>query len=68
MRLKLTIERLKRNATQKEISEAIGISSQRLSSYETGKITPNFATMKKISKFYRKPIEELFSMEVDENE
>jgi len=62
------IERLKRNTTQKAVSSSLGISSQRLSAYERGKVAPNLETMLKISKFYNKPIEELFNMEVDENE
>lgn len=68
MRIALTIERLKRNETQKTIAEKIGITSQMLSAYELGKTAPSLETMLKISKFYEKPVEELFAVEVDNHE
>lgn len=46
---------------QKEIAEAIGISSKHLSSLERGKKMPSLITAWRIEKYYGIPVEELFS-------
>lgn len=67
MRIKLAVERLRRNQTQKIVAEATGITSQMLSDYELGKTTPTLNTMLKIARYYGKSIEELFNQESEEN-
>lgn len=49
--------RLKAGKTQKEIAEYLHMSQTGYNSYETGKSEPNIEVLKKLSKYYNKPID-----------
>jgi len=59
-RLNLKIERMKRNLSQKELAKKIGITSQAISDYETGRTNPNYRVMAKIAKELDSSVDELF--------
>lgn len=60
MTLREKLIHLRGNKTQKEVSEAIGISTSTLGMYETGERIPRDEIKKKIAKYYDVSIEYLF--------
>ena len=60
MTLREKLIHLRGDKTQKEVSEAIGISTSTLGMYETGKRIPRDEIKKKIAKYYDVSIEYLF--------
>ena len=48
------------NKTQSEVASEIGISQKYLSKLEQGKRNPSMVTAIKISKYYNKPVNQLF--------
>ena len=52
--------RNERNLTQKELSEAIDISSSAIAMYETGERTPPIKKAKKIAAFFNVKIDDIF--------
>jgi putative transcriptional regulator len=64
-RLNLKIERLKRNLSQKDLAKKIGITSQAISDYETGRTNPNYNVMAKIAKELDATVDELFFNETE---
>ena len=60
MTLREKLIHLRGDKTQKEVSEAIGISTSTLGMYETGERIPRDDIKKKIAKYYDVSIEYLF--------
>jgi conserved domain protein len=60
MTLREKLIHLRGDKTQKEVSEAIGISTSTLGMYETGERIPRDEIKKKIAKYYNVSIEYLF--------
>nr|DAK44803.1 MAG TPA: helix-turn-helix domain protein [Caudoviricetes sp.] len=60
MTLREKLIHLRGDKTQKEVSEAIGISTSTLGMYETGERIPRDEIKKKIAKYYDVSIEYLF--------
>ncbi|MEX2803824.1 helix-turn-helix transcriptional regulator [Streptococcus sp. H31] len=58
---KLKELRLEANLSQKQIAYELGVSQQSYARWETGKHEPTLNTLKKVSKFFKIPIEELLS-------
>lgn len=52
-------ERLKRNLSQKEVSEIIHISQQQISKYESGKLQPSIEMLIQLANFYDISIDKL---------
>ncbi len=57
---KLKILRLDLNLKQIEIAKKIGISQQAYSYIETDRMNPSLETARKISEFFKMPVEEIF--------
>lgn len=57
---KLKILRLNLNLKQIEIAEKVGISQQAYSYIETDRMNPSLETARKISEFFKIPVEEIF--------
>lgn len=51
---------LRGNKSQQEVAEKIGISVKSYSAIETGKRFPRIETLKKLSEYYGKSVNELF--------
>jgi putative transcriptional regulator len=56
-------ERNKRQLTQTQLAESIGVSRQTIFSIETGKYVPSVILALKIAKEFGKSVEEIFHLE-----
>ena len=52
--------RLKKNVTQEELAEALGVTRQTIIAIEKGNYTPSALLALKMAKFFKKPVEEIF--------
>lgn len=60
MRLKLIEIRNKRNKTQQQIADFVGVTRTAISNYETGTSTPRYYTAQKIKEFLKYSKDDLF--------
>lgn len=60
MQTKLILLRKKRNVTQKELAEVLGITTKQFSSKELGKTRFNGDEMFIIAKYFKKKIDDIF--------
>lgn len=58
--LKLKVERVKKNLTQADVAEKIGVTRQTIHSVESNKWTPSLKLSMQLSQFFNKPVEYLF--------
>ncbi|MFB2117814.1 helix-turn-helix transcriptional regulator [Parapedobacter sp. 2B3] len=63
MKNTIKVERAKKNWTQADLAEEIGISRQAMNSIETGKFVPSTVLALKMSKVFGTPVEEIFQLE-----
>jgi len=63
MKNTIKVERAKKNWTQADLAEKIGISRQAMNSIETGKFVPSTVLALKMSKVFGTPVEEIFQLE-----
>jgi putative transcriptional regulator len=63
MKNKLKIERAIKNVTQEELARKIGVSRQAINSIELNKYVPSTILALKISRFFGKPVNEIFELE-----
>ena len=66
MKNNLRIERAIINVTQAELAELIQVSRQTVNSIEANKYVPSTVLALKLAKIFRKPVEEIFSLEEGE--
>lgn len=66
MKSRIHVERAELRMTQQQLAEAIGVSRQTINAIETGKFVPSTVLAIKIARLFRKPVEELFSLDDDE--
>ena len=59
-RKNLKIARIKKDMSQKDLAEKIGVSTQAISDFERGVINPSFETMKKISVALEISVDDIF--------
>lgn len=66
--MKTEIQKLRklRKVTQEELAEAVGVTRQTIISLENGKYNASLQLAFKISRFFQKPIEEIFLYEEEE--
>ena len=62
----IRVERAKKNMTQGQLAEAIGVSRQTIHAIETGKFAPSVLTALKISRFFDTTVQEVFQLEGSE--
>ncbi len=55
-------ERDKRGLTQEELAQAVGVSRQTIISIEKGKYVPSVALAIRIARFFKVPVESLFTI------
>jgi putative transcriptional regulator len=63
MRNTIKVERAKKNWTQADLAEKIGISRQAMNAIETGKFVPSTVLALKMGSVFGTPVEEIFILE-----
>lgn len=63
MKNTIKVERAKKNWTQADLAEKIGISRQAMNSIETGKFVPSTLLALKMSFVFGTPVDEIFKLE-----
>lgn len=63
MKNTIKVERAKKNWTQAELAEKIGVSRQAVNAIETGKFIPSTVLALKMAKVFGTPVEEVFQLE-----
>jgi putative transcriptional regulator len=63
MKNSLKVERAIRNITQEELAREIGVTRQAINSIELGKFVPSTVLALKLSKYFGKPVNDMFSLE-----
>lgn len=54
--------RMKRDITQEELAAKVGVSRQTIIAIEKGNYTPSILLALKISKFFKTPVEDVFTI------
>lgn len=62
----LKIERARKDLTQENLANIIGVSRQTINSIEKGRYIPSTTLALKISKVFEKTVNELFELEEDD--
>ncbi|NLE36153.1 MAG: helix-turn-helix transcriptional regulator [Bacteroidales bacterium] len=63
MKNSLKVERAIKNITQEELAREIGVTRQAINSIELGKFVPSTVLALRLSKYFDKPVNDLFSLE-----
>jgi len=63
MKNNLRVERAIKNITQEELAKQIGVTRQAINSIELNKYVPSTILALKLSKFFNKPVNEIFFLE-----
>ena len=63
MRNTMKVERAKKNWTQADLADKIGVSRQAINSIETGKFIPSTVLALKMAKAFQVNVEEVFQLE-----
>lgn len=63
MKNTIKVERAKKNWTQAELAEKIGVSRQAVNAIETGKFIPSTVLALKMAQVFGTPVEEIFQLE-----
>jgi putative transcriptional regulator len=63
MKNTIKVERAKKDITQADLAEQVGVSRQTINSIETGKFTPSTTLALKISKVFDQPVNSIFTLE-----
>jgi putative transcriptional regulator len=66
MKNTIKVERAKKNWTQAELAERIGISRQAMNSIETGKFVPSTVLALKMARVFETTVEIIFQLETDD--
>jgi putative transcriptional regulator len=63
LRNNLRVLRAKRDITQEDLAEAIGVSRQTINAIELGKFNPSVVTALNLARFFETAVEEVFFLE-----
>ena len=63
MKNQIKVERAKKNWTQADLADKIGVSRQAVNSIETGKFIPSTMLALKMAKVFQTSVEEIFQLE-----
>ncbi|MCB0695995.1 MAG: helix-turn-helix transcriptional regulator [Chitinophagaceae bacterium] len=66
MKNTVKVERAKKNVTQAELAEAIGVSRQTINAMEAGKYIPSTLLALRIARYFGTNVEQIFSLEEGE--
>lgn len=56
--------RVKKNLTQEELARVLGVTRQTIIAIEKGNYTPSVLLALKIAKFFKKPVESIFRLDL----
>ena len=59
---RVSILRLEKGVTQEEFAQAVGVTRQTVIAIEKGNYTPSVLLALKIAKFFKQPVEKIFSI------
>lgn len=60
------VERAKRNITQAELADALGVSRQTINSMELNKFVPSTVLALRIAQYFKVKVEDIFFLDEDE--
>jgi putative transcriptional regulator len=63
MKNTMKVERAKKNWTQADLADKIGVSRQAINSIETGKFIPSTVLALKMARVFQTTVEEIFQLE-----
>ena len=63
MKNSLKVERAIKDVTQEELAKIIGVSRQAINSIELGKYVPSTILALKLSRYFEKPVNDIFKLE-----
>ena len=63
MKNNLKVERAIKNITQEELAKQIGVTRQAINSIELGKYVPSTILALKLSRFFNKAVNDIFTLE-----
>ncbi len=66
MKNSLKVERAIKDVTQEELAKIIGVSRQAINSIELGKYVPSTILALKLSRYFKKSVNEIFKLEKDD--
>jgi putative transcriptional regulator len=66
MKNSIKVERAIKNITQEELANMVSVSRQTINAMEANKYVPSTVLALKISKFFNKSVEEIFTLEEDD--
>ena len=66
MRNTIKVERAKKNMTQQDLAEAVGVSRQTINSIESQKYTPSTVLSLKIARIFETTVDAIFELEEDD--
>ncbi|MBI9034803.1 MAG: helix-turn-helix transcriptional regulator [Bacteroidales bacterium] len=66
MKNSIKVERAKKDISQTELAEQIGVSRQTIHSIERGKFVPSTLLALKMARYFKVKMEELFQLEEDD--
>lgn len=66
MKNTVRVERAILDITQQDLAIAVGVSRQTINSIESGKYVPSTVLALKIAKFFQKPTDSIFTLDVDD--
>ena len=66
MKNNLKVERAIKNITQEDLASSIGVSRQAVNSIELGKYVPSTLLALKLSRYFNKPVNEIFFLDEDD--
>lgn len=66
MKNNLKVLRAIKNISQEELAKEISVSRQTINAMEKGKYVPSTVLALKLAKYFEKPVEEIFELEIDD--
>ena len=66
MKNTIKVERARRNITQEELAEKIGVSRQTIIAVESGKFVPSTVLSLKIARYFKMSVHDLFELEKED--
>lgn len=62
---RIRVFRAEHRMSQADLADAIGVSRKTISTIEVGRFTPSVVIALQIARYFRVPVEEIFSLEAD---
>ena len=62
---RIRVFRAEHRMSQADLAEAIGVSRKTISTIEVGRFTPSVVIALQIARYFKIPVEEIFSLETD---